>query len=561
MSSLLERHPDQDLLLYIDGELSVRRAGKLSNHLESCGRCRAEVEELQDTLADCASYRKAVAAQMPEAPEPWRDLYRDFSRIDESLANNSLLVRLMRPLVHSGVPRWAFVGGLAVLIVLLSLNQLRQAPSVQAATLLRKAVAVSRSQPRAAHRIRVRSSRQPEFTRMTGVETALVEVAQAQAVAALFQKANWDWNNPLSASAFEQWRDRQVHKTDELKAVQNPQSPSEHLTQIRTTAAEGEVEAASITLDTDDYDAVSERLEFRDREWVELSEISEIPTESASSSGASTTGVPVRAAEIPSRPAAFAPGSSASISDELQVLSALNSIEADLGVGELEDVTLTDGKVLVRGPGSIPQQRQEEIRSSLAKLPHVEVEFTSLPPVSAPSEVAAVNGSAAGAAGSPMETRLEKRLGGHAEFDRFSTQLIDLDDAAMKRVYALHNLAQKFSPDAEAKLSSQDLSLLHELSRKHTAVLAEKVGAMDKLLVPTLSSSGGTAASVSGTGHNSWQSAADDVYRSGRRVDLLISQMLGMTQGKASANALPSDLLAALSELRADLDDCGKALR
>jgi hypothetical protein len=30
MSSLLERHPEQDLLLYIDGELSPRRAGKVS---------------------------------------------------------------------------------------------------------------------------------------------------------------------------------------------------------------------------------------------------------------------------------------------------------------------------------------------------------------------------------------------------------------------------------------------------------------------------------------------------------------------------------------------------
>jgi len=390
-------------------------------------------------------------------------------------------------------------------------------------------------------------------------------VAQAQAVAALFQQANWDWNNPLSASAFEQWRDRQVRKSDEVKAVQNPQSPSEHLTQIRTTAAEGEVEAASITLDTDDYDAVSERLEFRDREWVELSEISEVPTESASGSGASTTGVPVRAAEIPSRPAAFAPGSSASISDELQVLSALNSIEADLGVGELEDVTLTDGKVLVRGPGSIPQQRQEEIRSSLAKLPHVEVEFTSLPPVSAPSEVAAVNGSAAGAAGSPMETRLEKRLGGHAEFERFSTQLIDLDDAAMKRVYALHNLAQKFSPDAEAKLSSQDLSLLHELSRKHTAVLAEKVSGMERMLVPALSSLGGTAGSVRPAVHAAWQPAAEDVYGSARRVDVLVAQMLGMTPGVApgavSTSALPSELLAALKDLEANVAACDHFLQ
>jgi hypothetical protein len=36
--------------------------------------------------------------------------------------------------------------------------------------------------------------------------------------------------------------------------------------------------------------------------------------------------------------------------------------------------------------------------------------------------------------------------------------------------------------------------------------------------------------------------------------------MLGMTAGKASTNALPSDLLAALSELHANLDDCRKFL-
>ena len=103
--------------------------------------------------------------------------------------------------------------------------------------------------------------------------------------------------------------------------------------------------------------------------------------------------------------------------------------------------------------------------------------------------------------------------------------------------------------------------MLHALSRKHTAVLAEKIDAMDKILVPTLSSLGGTAASVTAAGHTSWQSATDDVFRNGRHMEVLISQMLGMTHGKASTNALPSDLMAALNELRADLDDCGKALR
>jgi hypothetical protein len=190
---------------------------------------------------------------------------------------------------------------------------------------------------------------------LAGVSTALVEVAQAQAVAALFQQAHWDWNDPLSASAFEQWRDQQVHKTDEVTTVQNPQTPSEHCTRIRTVSADGEVAAASITLDTGDYAAVSERLEFRDREWVELSDIAETSRESAGGSGVARMESPVRAAEPPSRPAAFTPGPSASISDELQVLSALSRIGADLGDPVV--VALADGKVMVSGEGIAPKRQ------------------------------------------------------------------------------------------------------------------------------------------------------------------------------------------------------------
>ena len=133
----------------------------------------------------------------------------------------------------------------------------------------------------------------------------------------------------------------------------------------------------------------------------------------------------------------------------------------------------------------------------------------------------------------------------------------------MQRVYALRRLAQKFPAEEEARLSSRDLSLLHELSRKHTAVLAEKIGGMERILVPTLSSLGGTAVSVHPAGsHTTWQPAAEDVYRNARRVEILISQILGMTPpGNASTNSLPSDLMFALKDLQGNLDDCQKLLQ
>jgi anti-sigma factor RsiW len=557
MSSFFERHCDRDLVRYLDGELSTRRAGKVERHLDACGRCRAELTELRNTLAECTRCQELVAAQMPETPQPWRDLYRDFSRIDESLANTSLLGRLIRPLVHSGAPRWAFVVGLASLIVLVSLNQLRQAPSVQAASILRKAVALSESKPRPAHRIRVRTSHQQDFTRLPGAQAAVLEVAEAQAVAALFQAAHYDWNDPLSARAFEHWRNEQVHKTDEVTTVSNPDKPSWAYTQIKTQSPEGELASATITLNQEDYRPLEELLEFRDREWVELSEISE--GDIAGGTLGRHIDVPVRAAEPPSRPAALSPGSPASISDELQVLSALSSIEADLG--EQVEVALTGGKVMVTGGEGIPARRQDQIRAQVENLPNVEVEFSPTNPVAIPPETAAAGGGTAKAPASPIQASLEKHFGGHAEFDRFSTQLLDLDDAAMQRVYALHRLAQKFSPDDEARLSSTDLNTLHDLSRKHIAVLTEKVGAMERILVPTLSSLGGTAAGVQPAGDRAtWQPAAEDLYRSARRFDVLVSQMLGMTPGNSSNSAVPSELMTALRDLEGNLGECQKSL-
>jgi hypothetical protein len=384
------------------------------------------------------------------------------------------------------------------------------------------------------------------------MQAVIMQAAEAQAVAALLAAAHYDWNDPLSARAFEQWRDAQPGKTDEVIHLENS-------VEIRTVAAEGELAAASITLRNADYGPVEERLEFRDREWIELSEIAEPLTESAGGAVASHVEGPVRVAETPSRPAAFAPGPPASISDELQVLSALNEIEADLG--DPVEVELADGKVVVTVHEGPTPQRQQAIRAKLAPLPRVEVVFSLAQPVAVPPETAAASVAAGGgAAVSPFPARLEKQLGGHAEFERFSSELLDLDDPALQRAIALRRLAQKFSPETEAQLSSQDLSILHDMSRKHTAELAQKVSNMERILVPTLSSLGGTAASAHPAVHATWQPAAEDVYRDTLRVEMLLARMLGVTSGAAATSAVPSDLLGALKDLHGNLDECQRFL-
>jgi hypothetical protein len=238
----------------------------------------------------------------------------------------------------------------------------------------------------------------------------------------------------------------------------------------------------------------------------------------------------------------------------LQVLSALHGVEADLG--DPIEVSLSDGKVLVTGLAGLLPSRQQKIQAALADMPLVEMQFDTPQPTAIPPQAAL---SAAGGTATPhpvIQSRVEKQLGGHAAFERFSAQILDSDEDVRKRTFALHNLAQKFPADTESQLNSNDRELLTTLSREHTAVLSQKVSTLENLLLPTLSSLGGTAALVHAAPHSAWQPAAEDLFRASARVDKLVSIMLGMTPSEGSTASLPNDLLSALKDLQANLDDC-----
>src|SRR5215472_7992438 len=74
-------------LRYLDGELPAHKARQVRRHLEACWQCRAEIEALETTVADCMRYRKQVlASRLPEPPHAWADLSRRFDRIDSELS-------------------------------------------------------------------------------------------------------------------------------------------------------------------------------------------------------------------------------------------------------------------------------------------------------------------------------------------------------------------------------------------------------------------------------------------------------------------------------------------
>jgi hypothetical protein len=558
MSSLQTHHPEDGLLLrYIDGELPARKVRQVTHHLEACWQCRSEVEGLQGTVASCVRYRKQVLeTHLPPPPNPWPDLYREFARIDASLREEPWLTRLKRSLGSPPVRQWGVAVAVALVVALGVFQQLRETPSVQAAALLKRAVSAADRRPGVPRTIRFQT-RSRQTTRVIGSRRAAsVMDASTAALQARFQAAHYDWDDPLSAKAYQAWWNVQPGRQDDVTTIADPQSPAGSCYRIRTVTPEGSLASASLTLRTTDLRPVEGRLEFRDREWVEFTEITDATTRDDGRPVATNVEPPLRRAE-PSRLAATSPGSTASLSDELQVLAALHEIGADLG--DPVEVTRSTGRVLVSGVG-ISAQRQKQIHGLLDALPHVDIQFSEPATASLPADPAAPDTASAGAKPAGIQTRVEQQVGGHAEFERFSAQVLDRNESMMSRAYALRALAQRYPAEAEGRLSPQERQIVRDMALDHTAALLREASGMERALNPILAAMGGTAAARPAALQSTWEPAAEDLFAAAHRVEVQVSVMLGVTHTDGSTNHLPSELLSAIRELRANLSQCQQLL-
>lgn len=548
MSSFAQ-HPDGGVLLrYLDGELPGRKAKQVQKHLEACWQCRTELEELQSAVADCMRYRKAVLPLMPEPPAPWRDLSRGFAEIDAQQA---------LPRFSWAWLKWGLATAAVAAVACAVVYQLRFTPSVRAATLLKQAVTATEQRPAAPHDIRVRTKGQV-FLRT--VDRRHGEPALPVALAARFEAARYDISDPLSPRPFEAWRANLSGRHDAVSTVADPEQPTEHCYKIETIADSGDIASATIMLRTRDFSPVESKFEFRDQDWVEFSEMTDSPVRSNDSPVATRLETPLRPAE-PSRRAAEAPRPSASVTDELQVLSALHQIGADLG--DPVEVKLSGDRVLVSGIG-VPAARQRQIEDALNGLPHVAVQFSdgsagvplnaqqdngTVPPPAAPA-----NSTAAEA---KLQARIAEQLGGRAEMDRFASRVLDLDESVMSRAYALRSLAQRFPAGNDGGMTATDRASLRQLAGEYLGSMTSQVSTMQRALGPVLKAVGaGNPGRRAAANAPTWQAAAEEVLRNSRRVEVLLSDVLGVASTASPGAASPGELLGAMADLQGSLESC-----
>ena len=551
MSNWLSGHPEEGLLLRaLDGELPARKARQVRKHLEACWQCRAEMEALEATVAECVRYRKQVlAAFLPEAPNAWQALDRGFERVDAELAAVPVWRRLPR---LAPAWQWGVAALAAAALLIAAVVQLGRTPSVQAASLLEKAVVAAGAHPAPVRTISIHM-RSGLLAPHTIGGTAGNYLPLPPDIQMAFQAAHYDDADPLSARAFQSWRDSLANKTDTVDTEPAAEDPHEPCYRIRTRTAEGELASATLLLRVADLEPVDSRFEFRDQNWIEFTQVMEPPFQPDGFAVATPHEAPLRPV-VPSRPAAVAPRSSASISDELQVVTLLHRIGADLG--DPVEVNLTDGKVLVSGAGVSPE-RQRQVHELLDGAANVEVRFSQpqAAPMTPPAEAPATAGDTANLG---IQARIEKQLGGRAAFERFSTHVLDGNEAAMAHAYALRSVAERFPAGNEGSMAAADRAQLHQLAREHVAALETQVRVMEGALAPVLAGLGGRAAAAPSAlgGEAAWQPAAEDTFRASRRLEVLLSVLLGVTPGQNAPADLPSQVLAAMTDLKAGLGRC-----
>jgi hypothetical protein len=254
----------------------------------------------------------------------------------------------------------------------------------------------------------------------------------------------------------------------------------------------------------------------------------------------------------------------ASLADELRAVAALHQLGADLG--DPVEVAREGGRVIVRGAGLSPVL-ERQIREAFLSMPGVELRFpepgatpSTLPPTDTP-QPGPVAAPTAPAPSAP-QNRLEQQLGGHAQFEIFSSQLLDHQEAAMARVYALRRLAIQFPAVEESQLSPGEQRVLHDLAHEHAQALSRELGAIQRRASPVLGSMGTSTSPTSLAAAPTWQAAAENLLGAGRQVDSLIAALIGASAPEPGAQpgSTSQALLIALAQLQLSVQQCEQLL-
>ncbi|MGH9755469.1 MAG: zf-HC2 domain-containing protein [Blastocatellia bacterium] len=373
--------PEDDLRLYVDGELEAPAKTLVRAHLEACWSCRVKLDEVQETIADFIGYRNQVLRPLvPPPPNNWRGFDTRLDQFSGGAGSRSWLAQLvsllgkpfadLRALAGSPLMIRFAVGLLVTLVASVAWIALNREPVVTAAELIERATQaqtqqiLSASQPVIHQGILIGRKRAPlaqtETVKMetwNDLNNARFKLFSGQsggeapdmlsALEKIFQTNRLDWRRPLSAVSFAEWRKSLSGKNDEI--LRTRLADGLEALSLRTVSTDpprpGAVIESTLTVRARDWHIVSQALRVKEEsgeaeyelvetafEVVSLASVN--PAVFAESLAAPLAAATPMAAPLPGPkplPAIVPAPAPASMSLEIETLALLAQAGADLG--------------------------------------------------------------------------------------------------------------------------------------------------------------------------------------------------------------------------------------
>lgn len=565
----MSRHlSPEELLCYLDGEMSWMRRMQCRRHLRSCWCCRTDLESLESTIHHIVIAQEAVLLpRTPAPPNTWASF--------ESLISPELKVAsppLPFPIPYSGWWRHAVLtaGVLAVAGILVA--RFFAIDSVSARELIQhvESAEARRELLPAGHVIRqrihiTRSSRTRSYSEDSVVNawrsassTVWTSDGKESAISGLQQiYAAYQMPDclPLEGRVLAKWMQlaggggSARHTRDGIILdFGNADDSTRPAIELHVRPNAWTVHEMQLTLHDETY-----RIAEEDFLVMPLN-AAPVAIQARLSSPMEPLVAPVRnvAAEAP-----VVLGAGQLKSAELSVMIGLHQIQADLGDPIAINSTARGINV---GLWQLPAERQAQVKSALEGIPSVTVSTvaphvrTKVVPVDeAITEIRAGIQSPA-----PIESdpRALKLMGGVSAEQSFATLALSKFDAVIAQIYSLNNLAERFDAQGETALSEEERSELQALVRDHAGQASAALSDLQNAMVPLTTLYGGMSNDVDITPQpvsDSWQLRSMHALQMARRTDNLLRGILTSSSTPVDPHLGIPAVQKQLSSLAADV--------
>jgi hypothetical protein len=339
-------HPsDGEMASFWSGTLSTEAQERMAAHVDECAACEARLERIEPA---CSRYRKClnlVHEQTQRSPSPEARLW---TRMEEAEVR-----RAPRPL-RVWRPAWVTTGMAAALVSLALLLLSRVGGSeLRAESLLRQA-ANAPSPAGSQRHLRIKTSH-AVFERP--VMRSAAASREEAAIRARFVAAHYNWDDPLSARSFSDWRHGLKHKTSEVQSLRGASGKPEQ--SIETRTKEGVLREASLILD-DNLSPVSAQFRFADQEWVEVTTLPKPSTDPVETPSMPAAPKAVGRETLPIEPLAVR---------ELRVRLAIDALE--VGAEQPIDVSVDAAGAILVTTYHLAPELEAALRANLEEMPSV----------------------------------------------------------------------------------------------------------------------------------------------------------------------------------------------